>query len=343
MKIFGMKWVFVVILLIFSLVACQGTTETAPPTDLSATNSEIQIVELPLEGESAKTDAEYSGLSWYGEYLILLPQFPSRFGNHLWAIPKTQILAYLDGEREILSPQKLSFIDDGVKEGLRGFEGYEALAFDGNRAYLTIESDVGSKMACYVVGGQIDPNLSALTLDAATRNEIPHPVEIDNMCDEALLVRDGQVFTFFEANGANVNPQPEVHRFDSDLKFQGTNTLPNIEYRLTDVTALDAAGRFWAINYMFAGDAGKLDPAPDSFTAQIEAGSSHIGSDTIERLLEFEITADGIALTGTAPIWLQLLPDEARNWEGLVRLDGRGFLIVTDKFPDTILAFVPYP
>jgi hypothetical protein len=308
---------------------------------LTVTSSEIQIVELSLEGESAKTDAEYSGLAWYGDYLILLPQYPSRFDDSLWVIPKSQILALLDGERESLSPQKLTFIENDVKDGLSGFEGYEALTFDDDSAYLTIESDAGSKMACYVVGGQIEPDLSTLTLDAATIQEIPHPVEIDNMCDEAILIRDGQVFTFFEANGANINPQPEVHRFNPGLTHQDTSSFPNIEYRLTDVTTPDAAGRFWAINYMYPGDAGKLDPAPDSLAATIGVGNSHAGSETVERLIELEITPDGIALTGTAPIWLQLLPDEARNWEGLVRLDELGFLLVTDKFPDTILAFVP--
>jgi hypothetical protein len=198
-------------------------------------------------------------------------------------------------------------------------------------------------MGCYVVRGQIKPDLSALTLDAATRKEIPHPVEIDNMCDEAILVSDGQVLTFFEANGANINPQPAVHRFDTGLIPQDTGMLPNIEYRLTDVTARDAAGRFWAINYMYPGDKGKLEPAPDPLAVQYGVGESHTKSETVERLLEFEINSDGVQLTDTFPVWLQLLPDEARNWEGLVRLDQRGFLLITDKFPETILAFVPYP
>lgn len=329
--------------MILSLVACLGPSKTAPPADSAVLKPETQIVELPMDGESAKADAEYSGLAWFGDNLILLPQYPSRFENSLWVIPKAQILAFLDGESETLSPTKLAFIDDGVKDGVSGFEGYEALAFDGDSVYLTIESDAGSKMVCYVVRGQIKPDLSALTLDAATRQEIPHPVEIDNMCDEALLVWDRQVFSFFEANGANINPQPAVHHFDPGLIPQGASMLPHIEYRLTDVTAPDAAGRFWAINYMYPGDAGKLDPAPDPLVAQFRAGASHAGSEAVERLIELEITAQGITLTDTAPIWLQLLPDEARNWEGLVRLDQRGFLLVTDKFPDTILAFVRYP
>jgi hypothetical protein len=35
--------------------------------------------------------------------------------------------------------------------------------------------------------------------------------------------------------------------------------------------------------------------------------------------------------------------DTPRNWEGIVRLDERGFLLMTDEDPDTILAFVPRP
>jgi hypothetical protein len=43
------------------------------------------------------------------------------------------------------------------------------------------------------------------------------------------------------------------------------------------------------------------------------------------------------------PIQMELTSDDARNWEGLVRLDERGFLIMTDKFPETILGFVTMP
>ncbi len=31
------------------------------------------------------------------------------------------------------------------------------------------------------------------------------------------------------------------------------------------------------------------------------------------------------------------------NWEAMVRLDDRGFLIMTDRYPSTLLAFVPLP
>jgi hypothetical protein len=44
------------------------------------------------------------------------------------------------------------------------------------------------------------------------------------------------------------------------------------------------------------------------------------------------------------PIYLEKTQqNRPRNWEGLVRFEDRGFLVVTDKFSITLLAFVPLP
>jgi len=43
------------------------------------------------------------------------------------------------------------------------------------------------------------------------------------------------------------------------------------------------------------------------------------------------------------PVELELIDAQtSRNWEGIARLDKRGFLVVTDEHPGTILAFIPY-
>ena len=67
----------------------------------------------------------------------------------------------------------------------------------------------------------------------------------------------------------------------------------------------------------------------------------------VERLLEFQVTPTGIVRTDTPALPLQLLPNNvARNWEGVVRLQTaelNGFLIITDSFPETILAYVGLP
>jgi len=57
--------------------------------------------------------------------------------------------------------------------------------------------------------------------------------------------------------------------------------------------------------------------------------------------VEMQITDEGIALIDQAPIQLDLPGEDARNWEGIARLDERGFLVVTDKYPQTLLGLVP--
>jgi hypothetical protein len=56
-------------------------------------------------------------------------------------------------------------------------------------------------------------------------------------------------------------------------------------------------------------------------------------------LIEFRIDKDDVNLIDQAPIYLELLDEDSRNWEGIVAY-GDGFLLVTDRFPTTILAYI---
>ncbi len=298
----------------------------------------------------AEARAELSGLAWYGDTLILLPQFPGRFGNQLYGLPKSAIVAYLTGQStEPLDPQPIPLDDSVLQAQLIGSEGYEAIAFDGDRVYLTIETRRLAGMLGYVVAGEIAEDLSLLRLDPTNLTPIEPQTNLSNLTDEAIFLVGNQVATIYEANGLGVNPDPVVHLFDElTLTPIGVTPFPQIEYRITDATAVDESGRFWAMNYFFPGDR-SLRPilqargALDQFNTQAQP---------VERLLEFQVTSQGIVRTERAPIALELLPDTpsgtwtARNWEGIVRLEtpeAQGFLIVTDSFPETILGFVPSP
>jgi hypothetical protein len=71
-------------------------------------------------------------------------------------------------------------------------------------------------------------------------------------------------------------------------------------------------------------------------------GQTHTKQDTVERLVMLKIEEDEIVRVNQPPIYLQLLEaDTARNWEGLVSLEGKGFLMITDSFPESILGFCP--
>ena len=71
-------------------------------------------------------------------------------------------------------------------------------------------------------------------------------------------------------------------------------------------------------------------------------GKTHRNSDSVERLIELEISDDKIQLSGREPIQLQLSEKNSRNWEAIVRIDDKGILIATDKYPEMILGFIAF-
>lgn len=337
-----------VFMLVLSLTACvpEATVPTAPPSPTLAsvttptTPVEQPVIHIPLDGPIAKRKAEVSGMAWYGEYLILLPQYPSRLGDALFALPKAAIIAYLEGHREAaLEPQALAFDDDNVGKGIKNFQGYEALAFVGERVFLSIESGRDADMVGYLIVGDIAPDLSALTLNAAHITPIEAQSTLDNTTDESLFIVGETVVTLYEENGAGINAAPVAHRFYFDLTPLDALAFPTIEFRITDVTEL-SAGQFWGINYFYPGD--KAHAPTDPIADNYGQGATHSQNAWVERLVLFDYAASGITLVNQPPIQLEL-SDAARNWEGLVRLDERGFLLVTDTYPETMLGFVALP
>lgn len=298
--------------------------------------------------------AQISGLAWYGDTLILLPQFPAEFGDHLFGIPKAALVAQLTGQDPSpLVPEWIAFDDGTLPAQLVGFEGFEAIAFADNNVYLTIETSGWSGMLGYVVAGTMLPEQNQLRLDPTRLAPIEPQTELNNLTDEALVLIGSQIATIYEANGLFLNPSPVAHLFDrTTLAPIGTTPFPTIEYRITDATALDENGRFWATNY-FSPETPALRPILQSRGAD---GPINTQAQPVERLLEFAVTPQGIVRTEHPPIALELLPNQGdlsgasgwrgRNWEGIARLETpefNGFLIATDMAPQTILAFVPLP
>ena len=90
-----------------------------------------------------------------------------------------------------------------------------------------------------------------------------------------------------------------------------------------------------------------MNPGVDELATRYDEGATHSRNASVERLVEFAIGADSIAWTEQAPLQLRLLGDlSPRNWEKLARFqvdEFDGFLLATDRFPTTILAFVALP
>ena len=78
----------------------------------------------------------------------------------------------------------------------------------------------------------------------------------------------------------------------------------------------------------------------DPIVEQVGIGATHNMFEHVERLVEFQLTESGVIFSGAAPIQFELPNEEPRKWEGLARLGERGFLVATDKSPDTVFGFV---
>lgn len=303
---------------------------------------------IPLTGPMSDSLAEVSGLAWYGEYLVALPQYPAfpgrGGGGRIFAIPKSAILAYLDNTvAGMPEPLAIDFDAPDMRRHIDGFEGYEAIVFDGDRAYLSIEAEPDTGPArSYLVRATMAADLSVLKVDTTGMPPVFSHSGVENMAEEALVLAGQKLISIHEANGSSVNDRPAAHLFDLQLQPLGTIPLAQIPYRITDATAVDEANRFWVINYYYPGETG-LSQSTDLLAERYREGATHAESDYVERLLELQYTEEGVVLAGTPPVQLQLLRGVSRNWEGMVRLDHRGFLLITDQFPGTLLGFVYRP
>jgi hypothetical protein len=305
---------------------------------------------LPVAGPLNDPAAEISGLTWKDDWLVALPQDPIRFGRDgmlgFFAIPRQQILDALDGRRSRpLEPSTVDCEAAGMMRMIAGFDGLEAMGIMGDRVYMTIEAKEDTVMAGYLVCGHYGMVGEKAVIDMTRLTSIPLGCNIPNVAEESMIIDGRRVITFSEANGLNVAPRPRAKVFDEMVNYLGSIPFPQIEYRVTDATDLDEHKRFWVINYFYPPERAKLRPAPDPEISHFGAPEGFDPEGCIERLLELQLTDDDrIVRTETPPIYLEIEPGEGcRNWEAVVRLDGRGFLLMTDKYPGTLLAFVPDP
>jgi len=298
---------------------------------------------IELSGPAARSEAEISGMAWRGDELWLLPQCPGALSSPVpcaaYVLPEADVRGYLSAPGALpLSPAEVPIDASALGAPVSGSQGFEALAFAGDRAYLTVEAREGARMRGYLASGRVEGEPRRLVLDALVPVPLPEEAECGgptswgcNKSVEALAVAGERVLVFFEVNGVRRLSAPLARVFDPALRPLGVVSMDPLDYRLTDATPPDSAGRFWVTNYHFPSDG----LCPD------DAGRC---GGVVERLVELRVTPSGVRRTGAPPLaLLGVHPEVGRNWEGIVRLGSEGFLLVTDAFPrpTTILCFVP--
>jgi len=301
---------------------------------------EISIKLIELEGLITDRGQEISGMDWHEERLFLLPE---NLGGFLFTITKIDILnAIKKGKQTPITPKQTKFTTPDYEKLINGFDGFEAIAFDGNQVFISIEAEHEGEMSGYIAWGNIDPSTLEVKIKKNDLKRIDTPIQLENISFESLVVHKHDILTIYEANGSNLQKEVTQLIFSpDDGKISHVNSH-NVEYRITDATRLNKDNRFWCINYFWPGDKKLLNPGNDMVLNKNIEGKSHSRSEAVERLLEFEIRADELILSDKRPIQITLDPDGSRNWEAIARLEDQGLLIATDKYPKMILGFVPF-
>jgi hypothetical protein len=331
------------------------STKTAPPTQtpsqtaLPSPPREVPARDITLTGPITSPKSQISGMTWYADELIILPQYPEKNLAEngkpaLYALPKKDILDYLGGSiPSSLTPSRITFDAADIASQIPGYEGYEAIAIEGDQVYLTVEANRNGTMQGYLINGTYLPEQNLIKLDPSSLTQIPVPVQIFNYAYETLLMAGNKALAIYEANGIELNQDPYAIAIDTATFATKVVDFDQIEYRITDATAIDENGQFWVLN-IFMPIEFWLYTNSDPISEKYGEGKSHAENMNVERLLELQYNGDSITLAENEPVQIELIDEfNARNWEALVILDDKGFLVMTDSYPDTILAYIPFP
>lgn len=281
---------------------------------------QVQLIEL---GEISNPDMQISGLDWYNDNLVLIPQIPQKdeAGHIIYSINKDNISDYIGKPTNTIEIKKGHIITNGLENLIQKIE-WEGIAFYKNEAFLLIENDQDSMMA-FIVKGHVDDSMEII-VDTASLTQIPLHFNIHEMACEALTIFNDRIIVFYEVNGTNINNTPHVFTYDFNLNFLGFSTMPNIEYRISDATREDN-GRFWIINSFWPDDEHRLLPSEEDFFPSTTKDRSK----GVKRLIELSYTNNIVSVNDKNTI---MLDPAVWNWEGLVRFGDNGFLIINDTY-----------
>ena len=242
---------------------------------------------LKIDGPMKNSDEEISGMDWYYDNLILLPE---NLNGYAFAIKKPEIDSRIDkSDTTAIKPQKIKFNTPNYKNTIPGFDSFEAIAFRGYEVYVTIEIKFDNSMSCLLARGHIDNRSLEITIPEQTLTTLDVPSYVDNMSFESLVLNKDRIIALFEANGDSLVDNPYALSINLSGKDINKHKMSSINYRIADATKVDDKNRFWAINYFFPGDKKTLKPSTDILSARYGNGLTHSLSRRVERLIEYKI------------------------------------------------------
>lgn len=315
-------------LLALLLSACAPAAETVVP---------VRPQVLPLELGEGGEDIEFSGVCWWGDELFMMPQYPATQRRGVYVLHRDSIARVIEGLEaglpvEPLRPRRVMIDPGDIPAKVEAYDGLEALSLRNGRCFALAEfGEDTDHWGSYLITGTFMHDGSGIGFERLGETTIGGPQVRENFTHEALVVSEDEVWVICELNGRGIVDRPVLARFTHDLEPLPPMEMPALEYRITDATDLDADGRFWVLNLFWP---------PDADTVEPEAPSG-----PVERIVPLRLKGDRIVVDVERPT-LDLRGDgdhPMHNWEGVARWGEEGFLLVTDSYPDNLLAYVAVP
>ena len=101
-------------------------------------SQELKEKIIPLSGIITDPNQEISGLDWYKDNLILLPE---NLNGFVFIIAKKKIIKSIASENPSpILPEVNIFKTPNYTKTIKGFEGFESIAFNNNKFFVTIEA-----------------------------------------------------------------------------------------------------------------------------------------------------------------------------------------------------------
>ena len=303
-------------------------------------SKEVSPYYIKINGPMADKNQEISGMDWYKNNLFLLPE---NLNGYIFLIEKSELDSRINKtDTSFITPKKIKLKTPNYNETIPGFDSFEAIAFRGYEVYISIEIRFKDKMGCMIARGHINEETLEITIPEQTLIPFEVPTFVDNMSYESLVIKNDRIYGLFEAYGDSLIKNPYVLSVNVSGKDIKKHPTSSINYRIADATRIDNNNRFWAINYFYPGDKSILKPSKDLLAHNYGEGPTHSKSERVERLVEYKINKNRIVLTDNPHLEIELEGEKtSRKWEALARYENKGFLIATDKYPTTILAYVP--
>lgn len=277
---------------------------------------------------------EYSGLAKWKGKILLIPQYPDKWENSIFAADSIDIdKAIAQKAKNGIPYTRIKFTNlDAIRQELKGtYQGFEGAVVLGNTIFFTLEF---SEQTCYLLKGYIytEKGQAGIVLQPPYAIAKPRNAYVNAGYESIGYAGGKDVAVFFEKNS---DPkQASVWLVDTSFQQQPKPVLftKPMYFRLTDVFAA-GNNRFIGINHYF-----------NDYRRKQKEFNYYVGVENMDaatRQMNGVSPADSnytaiveLSLSGGHMSWRtrRLIGYGDENWEGLVPFK-KGFLMVVDEYP----------